>query len=158
MPQNNDMDLEKEVMDQLKTAMKAKDHKRMEALRAIKGAILNAKTASGQKEFDEETDLKILQRLVKQRLDSMQIYEGQNRMDLAQEEEEQAKIISEFLPKQLSEEEIETRVDAIIAQTGANSMKDMGKVMGMASQEMAGKADNKTISVLVQKKLRSDLK
>ncbi len=145
-------------MNHLKTAMKAKDHKRMEALRAIKGAILNAKTASGQKEFDKTTELKILQRLVKQRLDSMQIYQGQNRMDLAEEEEEQAKIISEFLPKQLSEEEIEEKVEAIISKSGANSMKDMGKVMGIASKEMAGKANNKTISVIVQKKLRSDLK
>lgn len=152
------MSLEKEVMNHLKTAMKAKDHKRMEALRAIKGAILNAKTASGQKEFDKTTELKILQRLVKQRLDSMQIYQGQNRMDLAEEEEEQAKIISEFLPKQLSEEEIEEKVEAIISKSGANSMKDMGKVMGIASKEMAGKANNKTISVIVQKKLRSDLK
>lgn len=150
------MDLEKEVMDHLKTAMKAKDHKRMEALRAIKGAILNAKTASGQAEFNEETQLKILQRLVKQRLDSMQIYQGQNRMDLAEEEEEQAKIIAEFLPKQMTEEEIEEKVSAIIEQTGADSMKDMGKVMGIASKEMAGKANGKTISIIVQRKLRSD--
>ncbi len=157
MAQKCDMDLEREVMDQLKVAMKAKDHKRMEALRAIKSAILNAKTASERQEFDEETQLKILQRLVKQRLDSMQIYQGQNRMDLAEEEELQAKIIAEFLPKQLSDEEIEQKIEEIIAKTGASSMKDMGKVMGLASKEMAGKANNKTISVLVQKKLRSDL-
>ncbi len=148
------MDLEKDVMDQLKTAMKAKDHKRMEALRAIKAALLNAKTASGNQEMNEDTQLKILQRLVKQRLDSMQIYQGQNRDDLAEAEEAQAKIIAEFLPKQLSESEIEEVVEAVIAETGANSMKDMGKVMGIASQKMAGKANNKTISVIVRKKLR----
>lgn len=148
------MGLEEKVMEKLKAAMKEKDHKKMAALRAIKSAILNAKTASGQKVFDEKTELQLLQRLVKQRLDSMQIYQGQNRPDLAEEEEEQAKIISEFLPKQLSEEEIEAKIDAIIEKTGASNMKDMGKVMGMASQEMAGKANNKTISVIVQRKLR----
>src|SRR5699024_9620472 len=99
------MELEREVMDQLKMAMKGKEHKRMEDLRDTKNAILKGKTASERQEFDEETQLKILQRLVKQRLDSMQIYQGQNRMDLAEEEELQAKIIAEFLPKQLSEAE-----------------------------------------------------
>lgn len=148
------MSLEQDVLGKLKEAMKAKDHSRMEALRAIKAAVLNAKTAAGQQEFDEKTELKILQRLVKQRLDSMQIYQGQNRPDLAAAEETQAKIISEFLPKQFSEEEIEKRIDAIIEKTGAESMKDMGKVMGRASEQMAGKATNKQISVIVQRKLR----
>lgn len=134
-------------------AMKAKDHKRMEALRAIKSAILNAKTASNQQQFDEDTELKILQRLVKQRLDSMQIYQGQNRPDLAEEEEFQAAIIAEFLPKQLSEEEVEAHIDDIIQRTGVQSLKDMGKVMGLASAEMAGKTNNKIISVIVKRKL-----
>src|SRR5699024_11301531 len=99
------MELEKKVMEKMKAAMKAKDQEQLEALRAIKSAILNAKTASGHAEFDEDTELKLLQRLVKQRLDSMQIYQAQNRPDLADAEEKQAKIISEFLPEQLSEEE-----------------------------------------------------
>ena len=140
-------------MDKLKSAMKAKDHGQMEALRAIKSAILNAKTASSQKELSEDTQLKLLQRLVKQRLDSMQIYEGQNRADLAEAEEQQAKIISQFLPEQMSVDEIESKVDEIIKKLGADSMKDMGKVMGMASKEMNGKAPNKEISVIVRRKL-----
>lgn len=148
------MDLEKEVMSKLKSAMKSKDQEQMEALRAIKSAILNAKTSSSQKELDEETQLKLLQRLVKQRLDSMQIYQGQNRPDLAEAEEKQAELISKFLPKQLSEEEIEQKIDEVIEETGAESMKDMGKVMGIASEKMSGKATNKQISVLVQKKLK----
>jgi|SRR5699024_2315492 len=147
------MKLEKEVMSQLKTAMKAKDQARLEALRAIKSAILNAKTAAGLKEMDEKTEMQLLQRLVKQRLDSMQIFQSQNRPDLAEKEESQAKIISEFLPEQLSEEEIEKIVDQIITETGAKTMKDMGKVMGAASEKTAGKADNKTISVIVRRKL-----
>lgn len=148
------MDIEKQVMEKLKSAMKAKNHEQMEALRAIKGAILNAKTASGQQEMNEETQLKLLQRLVKQRLDSMQIYQGQNRQDLAEAEEKQAAIIAEFLPEQLSEEEIEKQIDEIIQETGAESMKDMGKVMGIASKKMSGKAPNKEISVIVRRKLK----
>lgn len=149
------MELEKKVMEKLKEAMREKDHGRMDALRAVKAAILNAKTASGIKELDEKTELQLLQRLVKQRLDSMQIFQGQNRPDLAEKEETQAQIIAEFLPEQLSEEEIEKIIDEIIEQTGAESMKDMGKVMGMASERTAGKADNKTISVIVRRKLVS---
>ncbi|HLS30633.1 MAG TPA: GatB/YqeY domain-containing protein [Flavobacteriaceae bacterium] len=147
------MGLEEEVMQKMKVAMKEKNHAQLEALRAIRAAILNAKTAGDGQEINEEMELKILQRLVKQRLDSMQIFQGQNRPDLAENEESQAKIISEFLPEQLSEEEIEKVVDEIIAETGAESMKDMGKVMGMASKKTAGKADNKTISVIVKRKL-----
>lgn len=147
------MSLEQKVMEQLKAAMKAKDQKRLAALRGIKSEILNAKTASGQQEFDENTELKLLQRLVKQRLDSAQIFRGQNRDDLADDEELQAEVIAKFLPEQLSEEEIEAKINEIITQTGASSMKDMGKVMGMASKEMAGKAPTKTISVIVKRKL-----
>lgn len=147
------MELEKNVMEKLKLAMKAKDHDRMEAMRAIKNAILQAKTASDQKELNEETEMKLLQRLVKQRLESMQIFQGENRNDLAQKEEKQAELISQFLPEQLSDEEIEEKVNEIIEKTGAESMKDMGKVMGMASKEMNGRATNKQISVLVKRKL-----
>src|SRR5690625_1061436 len=149
------MKLEDEVMNKLKEAMKEKDHARMEALRAIRAAILNAKTAADMKEMDEQTELKLLQRLVKQRLDSMQIFQSQNRPDLAEKEETQARIIAEFLPEQLSEEEIEKIVDEVIAQTNAESMKDMGKVMGAVSAKTTGKADNKTISVIVRRKLNS---
>lgn len=148
------MDLEKEVMQKLKSAMKDKDHARMEALRAIKAAILLAQTSEeGHHELTEDAQMQILQRLVKQRLDSMQIFQSQNRMDLAEKEESQAKIISEFLPEQLTEEEVEKIVDEIIDETGAESIKDMGKVMGVASQRMAGKSDGKTISVIVRRKL-----
>ncbi len=149
------MNLEKEVMNQLKSAMKAKNHDRLEALRAIRAAILNAKTAADLKEMDEKTEMQLLQRLVKQRLDSMQIFQSQNRPDLAEKEETQARIIAEFLPEQLSEEEIEKIVDEVIAQTNAESMKDMGKVMGAVSAKTTGKADNKTISVIVRRKLNS---
>lgn len=147
------MELEKEVMDKLKSAMREKNHDRMEALRAVKAEILNAKTAAGLKSMTEEAQLKLLQRMVKQRLDSMQIFQGQNRPDLAEKEESQAKIISEFLPKQMSEEEIEKEIEKIVQETGASTMKDMGKVMGLASQRMAGKANNKTVSVIVKRKL-----
>lgn len=148
------MELEKNVMDKLKIAMKAKDHEQMEAFRAIKSAILTAKTSSDRKEFSEDTQMKLIQRLVKQRLDSAQIYREQNRDDLADAEEKQAEIIAQFLPEQFSEVEIESKIDAIIEEIGAESMKDMGKVMGMASKEMAGKAPNKTISVIVRRKLQ----
>lgn len=141
-------------MTKLKSAMKAKDYARMEALRAVKSAILNAKTASDQQEFSEDTQLKLLQRLVKQRIDSALIFREQNRDDMADAEEAQAKVISEFLPEQLSEAEIEEKIEAIIAETGAETMKDMGKVMGIASQQMAGKAPNKTISLIVRNKLK----
>src|SRR5699024_4954371 len=116
--------------------------------------LLSAKTASGKKELTEDDQMKLLQRLVKQRLDTMQIYQGQNRLDLAEDEEKQAEIISQFLPEQMSEEEIEAKVESIIAETGAESMKDMGKVMGIASEQMSGKASNKEISVIVRRKLK----
>ncbi|MEO2099498.1 MAG: GatB/YqeY domain-containing protein [Flavobacteriaceae bacterium] len=125
----------------------------MEALRAVKGAILLAKTENSQQELTEDQELKIVQKLVKQRKDSAQVYREQNREDLAEPEEQQAEVISQFLPEQLSEAEIEAKVEEIIKKTGADGMKDMGKVMGVASQELAGKADGKTISVIVKKKL-----
>lgn len=147
------MSLEKEVMTQMKVAMKAKDAAALEALRAVKSAILMAKTESNAGELSEDQEMKLVQKLVKQRKDSASIYREQNRPDLAEPEEKQAEVIAAFLPEQLSEAEIETIVGEIISKTGAESMKDMGKVMGMASEELAGKADGKTISAIVRKKL-----
>ena len=147
------MSLEKDVMTQMKAAMKAKDAAALEALRAVKSAILLAKTENSQQDLSEEEEIKILQKLVKQRKDSAILYREQNREDLAEPEEKQAEVIAQFLPEQLSEAEIEEKVEAIIAQTGAEGMKDMGKVMGLASKELAGKADGKTISMIVKKKL-----
>ena len=147
------MSLEKDVMTQMKAAMKAKDAAALEALRAVKSAILLAKTENSQQDLSEEQEIKILQKLVKQRKDSAILYREQNREDLAEPEEKQAEVIAQFLPEQLSEAEIEAKVEVIIAQTGAEGMKDMGKVMGLASKELAGKADGKTISMVVKKKL-----
>ena len=141
-------------MTEMKAAMRAKDAGKLEALRAIKSGILISQTESSSKDgLTEEEELKLLQRLVKQRRDSAAIYREQGREDLAQPEIDQAEVISMFLPEQLTDEEIEAKVDEIIEETGASGMKDMGKVMGRASQELAGKADGKTISVIVKKKL-----
>lgn len=148
------MSLEEQVMTEMKAAMRAKDTVKLEALRAIKSGILMAKTESSAKEgLVEEAELKLLQKLVKQRKDSAAIYKEQGREDLAQPELDQAAVIEQFLPEQLSEEEIENKIVGIIAQTGAAGMKDMGKVMGLASEALAGKADGKTISMIVKKKL-----
>ena len=148
------MSLQEQVMQQMKEAMKAKNTIALEALRAIKSAILLAQTESGAKnELSTDDEMKLLQKLVKQRKDSAQIYIEQGREDLAQPEIDQAAVIEKFLPEQLSEEEIAAVVQAIIVQTGADSMKDMGKVMGMASKQLAGKADGKTISAIVKQKL-----
>lgn len=148
------MSLQDKVMAEMKEAMRAKDSNKLEALRAVKSAILLARTnASGKDGLSEDEELKLLQRLVKQRKESAAIYKEQGRDDLAQPELDQAAVIEGFLPEQVSEEEIEAEVDKIIAQTGASGMQDMGKVMGMASKELAGKADGKTISAIVKKKL-----
>lgn len=148
------MSLQDRVMTELKAAMRAKDANRLEALRAIKGGILLAQTESSNKEgLTEEEENKLLQKLVKQRRDSAVLYKEQGREDLAQPEEDQAAVISLFLPEQLSEAQIEARVEEIIERTGAEGMKDMGKVMAVASTELAGKADGKTISMIVKKKL-----
>ena len=150
------MSLQERIMSQLKDAMRAKDAVKLEALRAIKSGLLLAQTETGSKEaISEEEEIKLLQKLVKQRKDSAAIYKEQNREDLAKPELDQAAVIEQFLPEQLSEEEVEAKVDEIIAQTGAEGMKDMGKVMGLASQELAGKADGKTISMIVKRKLSS---
>lgn len=138
----------------MKAAMKAKDSAKLEALRAVKGAILLANTESSSKDgLSEDEELKLLQKLVKQRRESAAIYREQGREDLAEPEEEQALVIQQFLPEQMSKEEIEAKVDDIIARTGASGMQDMGKVMGVASKELAGKADGRTISTIVKQKL-----
>ena len=141
-------------MAEMKAAMKAKDSAKLEALRAVKSAILLANTESSSKDgLTEEEEMKLLQKLVKQRKESAQIYKEQGREDLAEPELKQAEVIEEFLPEQMSEAEIEAKVDEIIAKTGASGMQDMGKVMGMATGELAGKADGKTISTIVRRKL-----
>ena len=150
------MSLLNSLTEELKAAMRAKDALRLEALRAIKSAVLLAKTASaGDADLSEEEEIKLLQKLVKQRKDSAAIFKEQNRNDLVGSEEAQAEIIAQFLPEQLTVEDIEKIIDEVIAKTGAQGMKDMGKVMGMASKEMAGKADGKTISSIVKQKLNA---
>ena len=148
------MSLLNSLTEELKAAMRAKDSLKLEALRAIKSAVLLAKTATaGDNNLTEEEEIKLLQKLVKQRKDSAVIFKEQNRDDLASPEEAQAEVIAQFLPEQLSQQDIEQIVDEIVAKTGAQGMKDMGKVMGMASKEMGGKADGKTISTIVKQKL-----
>lgn len=138
----------------MKAAMKSKDTVALEALRAVKSALLLANTDAGAKEeLSEEDEIKLLQRLVKQRKESAAIYKEQGRADLAEPELAQAAIIEKFLPAQLSNEEIEKVVGDVISQTGAEGMKDMGKVMGIVSQKLAGQADGKTISNIVKAKL-----
>ena len=134
------MSLEQKIMGELKTAMLAKDEKALRSLRAIKAAILLAKTSEGAGgELKEDDEIKLLQKLVKQRKDSLEIYQQQNRTDLAQKESEEIEIIEKFLPKQLSVDELRSEVAAIIAEVGASSPADMGKVMGAATKKLAGK-------------------
>jgi hypothetical protein len=148
------MSLSTEIMEAMKIAMKAKDSVALEALRAIKSGILLAQTESGAKEeISEEDEIKLLQRLVKQRKDSATIYEQQNRPDLAEPELAQIKIIEQFLPEQLSEAEVEQVISKIINENNFSGMQAMGQVMGLANKELAGKADGKTISGLVKKLL-----
>lgn len=149
------MSLEQKVMTAMKEAMKAKDTNALTSLRAIKSAILLAKTETGstKETLTDDEELKLLQKLVKQRKDSAAIFTEQHRDDLAGPELAQAEVISQFLPEQLSETEIEKVVDDIIAKTGAEGMKDMGKVMGQANAQLTGKADGKTISTIVKAKL-----
>jgi uncharacterized protein YqeY len=148
------MSLEQKVMTDLKTAMLAKDEKSLRSLRAIKSAIIIAKTAEGASgEIKEEDEKKLLQKLVKQRKDSLEIYEKQNREDLAGKEREEISVIEKFLPKQMDESELKTIIEKIIAETGASSPSDMGKVMGLANKQLAGKADGKTIAGIVKEML-----
>lgn len=148
------MSLQTRIMDEIKNAMKAKDTVTLDSLRAVKSALLLAQTESGAKaELSPEEEIKLLQKLVKQRKDSASIYIQQGRQDLADPELAQAAVIEKFLPAQLSEAEVEAVVSAVIAQTGASGMADMGKVMGAASAKLAGQADGKTISGIVKKLL-----
>ncbi len=144
------MSLEKKVMDALKTAMRAKDKAAMTALRAIKSEILKVKTSGANVEIDEAGEMKLLQKMVKQRKDSLGIFNDQGREDLAAIEAKEIEVIEQFLPKQMSEAEITDYLKGLIEKTGASSIKDMGRIMGMASKELAGRADGKTISGIVK--------
>lgn len=142
------------LTEEIKNAMRSKDTLKLESLRAIKSAVLLSETASGSiGELSDEEAIKLLQRLVKQRKDSAAIFREQNRPDLAEPEEAQAAVIATFLPEQLSDEEVAKVIRDLISSTGAEGMKDMGKVMGMASKQLAGKADGKRIADLVKKSL-----
>tara|TARA_R110001592_G_scaffold72291_1_gene220761 strand:- start:1322 stop:1774 length:453 start_codon:yes stop_codon:yes gene_type:complete len=150
------MSLQTQVMDKMKEAMKAKDTIALQALRAVKSAFLLAKTETGVKEeITEEQEIKIIQKQVKQRKDSAAIFIEQGRQDLADPELIEVAVLEQFLPEALSEEKIEEIVIATISKLGAKGMQDMGKVMGVVSAELAGKADGKTISTLVKKNLMS---
>ncbi len=145
------MGLEQKVMADMKDAMKAKDEAGLRGLRAIKAAIIIAKTAEGAHgELKEEDETKLLQKLVKQRKDSLDIFTKQNRDDLAKKEEEEIAVIEKFLPKQMSADELQAAISEIISETGATSPADMGKVMGVASKKLGGQADGKAISGVVK--------
>lgn len=148
------MSLELKVMADMKEAMKAKDEARLRSLRAIKAEIIKAKTEPGAGgEISEEKEISLLQKMMKQRKDSLEIYQQQSRTDLAQKEQEEMAVIEGFLPKQMSADELRAALQEIIAQTGAASPADMGKVMGAATKQFAGKADGKTISAMVKELL-----
>ncbi len=149
------MNLTDKVNQDVKAAMKAKDKLRLEAVRAIKSALLLAATEKGAGESSEAAEIKMLQKLVKQRRDAAAIFTDQGRVDLAEPELAQVAIIEEYLPAQLSEEELKEIVQAIVAETGANSMKDMGKVMGMVNQKVAGRADGKLVADTVKTALNA---
>ena len=145
------MALEQQIMAEMKEAMKSKNEAVLRSLRAIKAEIIKAKTDPGAHgEIDEATEQKFLQKMVKQRRDSLEVFEKQGREDLAVKEREELEVLQKFLPKQLTEEEITAAVKNIIASTGASSAADMGKVMGAATKELAGKADGKIISGIVK--------
>jgi len=148
------MSLSTQIMEEIKTAMRAKDTVALEALRAIKSELLLAQTATGSKEEISEADeIKLLQKLVKTRKDSAKIYTEQSRMDLAEPELAQIAVIEKFLPAQLSEDEVEAIIAKIIADTAASGIASMGKVMGIASAQLGGTAEGKTISMIVKKLL-----
>jgi uncharacterized protein YqeY len=148
------MSLEQLIMADMKDAMKAKNEGVLRGLRAVKAEIIKAKTEPGAHgEISADSELKLLQKLVKQRKDSLEIYQQQNRPDLAVKEEEEIAVIEKFLPKQLTEAELKEAVSGIIAETGASSPADMGKVMGAATKQLAGKADGKAISAAVKELL-----
>ena len=148
------MNLEQKIMDQMKEAMKSKDEARLRSLRAIKAEIIKAKTEPGAGgEISAEKELAFLQKMVKQRKDALEIYKTQNRPELAAKEQEEIDVIEKFLPAQLSEEDLKKELAAIIAETGASSPADMGKVMGVATKKFAGRADGKAISAAVKELL-----
>lgn len=148
------MNLEQKVMAEMKEAMKAKDEATLRALRAIKAEIIKAKTEPGAGgEISSEKEISMLQKMMKQRKDSLEIYQQQNRTDLAQKEQEEIAVIEKFLPKQMSADELKTELQQIISETGASSPADMGKVMGAATKKLAGRADGKTISAMVKELL-----
>lgn len=150
------MSLEQNIMAQMKDAMKSKNEALLRGLRAIKAEIIKAKTEPGANgQIDEATELKFLQKMMKQRKDSYEIFTQQGRADLASKEKEEMDVIESFLPKQMSEAEIKAALKIIIADTGAATAADLGKVMGVASKQLAGKADGKTISALVKELLAS---
>ena len=147
------MRLEERIMPDLKAAMKSKDQAALRGIRAIKAAILLAKTDGSGSDLDDQKEIKLLQKLVKQRQDSYDIFQKEGREELAKTEMEEIEVIKKYLPEQMGEEELKKEIENIINQTGASSMKDMGKVMGMASSKLAGKADGKTISTIVKQLL-----
>jgi uncharacterized protein YqeY len=148
------MSLIDKISESIKTSMKEKDSVSLESFRAVKSALLLAQTQKGNSSgVSAEEEIKILQKLVKQRKESADIYNSQNRSDLAEVEINQYKIIERFLPKQMSEDEVEKIILELINKTGASGMKDMGKIMGMASKQLSGMADGKTISNIVRTKL-----
>ena len=148
------MSLESKIMEAMKEAMKTKNESALRGLRAIKAEIIKAKTEPGAGgEIDEATEQKFLQKMMKQRRDSLEIFEQQGRADLAQKEKEEMAVIEQFLPKQLTEDEIRVVVKSIIAETGAASAADIGKVMGAASKKLAGQADGKTINAIARELL-----
>lgn len=148
------MSLEQKIMTELKTAMLAKDEKSLRSLRAIKAAILLAKTSEGAGgDLKPEDEIRLLQKLVKQRKDSLEIYQQQNRPDLAQKEQEEIEVIEKFLPRQLNTEELKQELAVVIQEVGATSAADLGKVMGAANKKLAGKADGKTIAAMVKEML-----
>jgi uncharacterized protein len=148
------MSLEQKIMTDLKTAMLAKDQKAMRSLRAVKAAIILAKTAEGAGgELKEEEEMRLLQKLLKQRRDSLEIYQKQNREDLAQKEQEEIEIIEKFLPTPLNDEDLKAVISKIIADTGASSPADIGKVMGAAMKQLGGQSDGKKISATVKELL-----
>lgn len=149
------MSLEQQINDAIKVAMKAKQEAELRALRGIKSAILLAKTEKGgNDDLSSETEIKLLTKLVKQRKDSLSIYEQQGREDLAVKEREEIAVIERYLPQQMSEADIKTALQDLIAQSGATSAKDMGKVMGLANKALAGRADGKLIATLVKELLQ----
>jgi len=147
------MTLKERINQDLKTAMRAKDQKALRGIRAIKAAIMLMETDGSGNEITEETEIKLVQKLIKQRQDSLAIYNEQNREDLAVTEREEIEVLSNYLPEQLSDDELKSIIQSIMEKTGASTMKDMGKVMGMASKEVAGRADNKLIAQMVKSSL-----